>query len=522
MIFIRFCKLFALPVALALLGGLLCLADGTSSGKGTGKSGAKGEASELWGANGEKWKDSSRLPDFSHAGYCCGEKPIPQVPVVTDVKKHGAAGNGTTDDTKAFLAAVAAVGGKGGAIFIPAGRYVLTDVVTISQSNVVLRGAGPDKTILVIPKPLAEIHPSGPVDQAKSKYAFSGGFIAIHGRSDAVKVTELAAAARRGDRQLTLKQSGGFRAGDYLRVQSDNSEAIGRLIHADQLDVAKQTCLERKNFIDWVARVVSVDGAKVTLDRPLRLDLHKEWNIEITTWRPRLQDVGVEDLSFEFAGVPKKPHLKEDGFNAIHMTGAANSWVRNVTIIDADNGVIVGGCRFCRIEKVTCRAAKRKTPTGHHALWATGGSQDCLFTDFDIDTQYVHDLTVEGFANGNVFMKGKGQMLNFDHHRNAPYENLFTELNVGNPRRLWESSGRGDRGPHAGARETVWNLECRGGQAPQAVPDWPQLNVIGVAGYKKQTIAEKQWIEPCEGNVEPGNLYEAQLQKRLGRKPAEK
>ncbi len=513
----RFCRTCIPVFAVALLGGWMCMAES----KTTARPASKGELSELWGAGGEKWKDTSRLPDFSCAGYHCGEKPIPQVAVVTDVKKHGAVGNGTADDTKAFQAAIAAVSDKGGAVFIPAGRYVLTDVVTISKSNIVLRGAGPDKTVLVIPKPLAEIHPAGPVDQAKSPYAFSGGFIAIRGRSECTKVAELAEPAKRGDRQLVLSRAGAFQVGDFLRVLSGNEESLGRAIHADQMDVAKETCLERKNFIDWVARVVSVDGAKVTIDRPLRLDLRKEWKIDITTWRPKLQEVGVEDLSFEFPGVPKKPHLKEDGYNAMHITGAANSWVRNVTIIDADNGVIVGGSRFCRIEKVTCKTAKRKTPSGHHALWATGGSQDCLFTDFDIDTQYVHDLTVEGFASGNVFMKGKGQALNFDHHRNAPYENLFTELNVGNPRRIWESSGRGDRGPHAGARETVWGLE-HSGQNPQAVPDWPQLNVIGVSGYKKQTTTDKLWVEPCEGNVEPGNLYEAQLQRRLGRKPAGK
>ena len=92
-----------------------------------------------------------------------------------------------------------------------------------------------------------------------------------------------------------------------------------------------------------------------------------------------------------------------------------------MTAIDADNGVIVGGSRFCRIENMRFKAAKRSGLTGHHALWATGSSQDCLFTNFRMDTTYVHDLTVEGFANGNVFTKGSGIEINFDHHRNAPY-----------------------------------------------------------------------------------------------------
>ena len=36
--------------------------------------------SELWGESGERRTLQSRLPDFSHAGYHCGEKPLPDLP----------------------------------------------------------------------------------------------------------------------------------------------------------------------------------------------------------------------------------------------------------------------------------------------------------------------------------------------------------------------------------------------------------------------------------------------------------
>src|SRR5262245_30653595 len=77
--------------------------------------------SELWGSQGEDWSPSSRLPDFSHAGYHSGDKAIPTVPVRTNVKDFGATGNGSTDDTAAFQRALAAT--SNGALYIPAGRY---------------------------------------------------------------------------------------------------------------------------------------------------------------------------------------------------------------------------------------------------------------------------------------------------------------------------------------------------------------------------------------------------------------
>jgi hypothetical protein len=433
------------------------------------------------------------LPDFSRAGYRCGEQPLPELAVTVNVKKFGAIGDGRTDDTAAFRKAVT----EGGVIFIPAGRYVLTDTVRIERSGVVLRGAGADKTVLVIPKSLQQIHPKGPVDEFKSPYSFGGAFIEVSGGEKGKKLSAVATSSVRGTRQVTLHGVSGVKVGDWLRFTMNNFPALGRHIHANKADVGTDTQRHR-SFFDWVARVTAVNGNTVTLDRALRLDLRPEWEAEAWTWQPTVQEVGIEDVCFVFPGVPKKPHLKEEGFNAIHMRGVANSWVRRVRIVDADNGVTLGGCRFCQIDQTQFVAVKRKDPSGHHALWATGSSQDCLFSNFEIKTKYVHDLTVEGFANGNVFMKGRGVAMNFDHHRNAPYENLFTELNVGDPRRLWESGGRDDRGPHSGARATFWNIRAGGGKVP-STPDWPEIITVGVCSALRG---------------QPPNLYDAQRSKR--------
>src|SRR6516225_2936719 len=115
------------------------------------------QTSGLWGTNGEKWNPRSRLPDFSFAGYHSGEAPLPHVATGVSVKDFGAKGDGQTDDTAAFLKALTTV--KSGAIEVPPGRYRITDILEIQRSGLVLRGAGPDKTVLFFPKPLNEIKP---------------------------------------------------------------------------------------------------------------------------------------------------------------------------------------------------------------------------------------------------------------------------------------------------------------------------------------------------------------------------
>lgn len=113
------------------------------------------DTSELWGTQGELWTPSSRLPDFSFAGYQSGISPIPSPPAVVNVRDFGAIGNGIADDTNAFEAAIAAA--TNGAVWIPAGRYQISRVLYIRKSNLVLRGAGQGATTLVFTKHLSEL-----------------------------------------------------------------------------------------------------------------------------------------------------------------------------------------------------------------------------------------------------------------------------------------------------------------------------------------------------------------------------
>lgn len=432
---------------------------------------------------------------------------MPDFPVVANIKDFGARGDGVTDDTAAFQRAVAEM--PAGALWIPAGRYCLTGVVEITRSGRVLCGEGPDKTVIVCPRSLQEVKPLPRKAFGKSRYAFTGGFFTFRGDDAGGKMADVTRAARRGDRVLTVSSTDGIKTGDRVRLQmNDEGSRLGRHLHAEVMEAAETTRKEMTPMVSWVAAVKSARDGKIVLDRPLRLDVRPEWQAEIFSYAPTLSESGLENLRIEFPGRPKKPHLLEEGFNAIHFVGASDCWVRNVVICDADNGVTVGGfSRFCTVEKVVFEAARRKEPAGHHALWATGGSQDCLFQDFEVRTIYLHDLTVEGRANGNVFRRGRGVALNFDHHRNAPYENLFSQIDVGQARRVWTSSGRGDRGPHAGARETFWNVSGAGNFPP--VPNWPQMNVVGVPVKVPRRGSSDVWVE-VQPAIHPPELLHAQ------------
>lgn len=458
-----------------------------------------------------------RLPDFSYAGYHMGDRAIPDVPAVTDAKAYGVVADGVTDDTAALRRALDAT--KDGALVLPEGRIVILDTVRIPRGHVVVRGRGAAKTFLVMPKSLEEIHPPG--DPLHHR---SFGFLEARGTEPEVVLGRVTALAARGSRRLELDSPIMVKPGELVRVRMSNAEGLLRTLLGPTLAPGPQTHVDMDHYVDWVAPIEKIVGRGVVLSRPLRVDVRPEWSAEVLAFHPTLEEIGIEGITFEFPGTPKAVRMEEEGFFAIYLRGVSNAWVRDVEIVDADNGITLDECRFARVERVRLRVAHRTVPSGHHALWAKA-SQDCLFTDFRIETQFEDELTVEGFANGNVFMRGVGEALGLDHHRNAPYENLFTDLDVGSPARLFKSGGDAERGPHAGVRETLWNVRHRGHPPPlpgalhydrPVDSGWPELNLIGVKGYAATSPDSPVWID--EAPDAPPNLYEAQRAARLGRR----
>jgi len=81
----------------------------------------------------------------------------------------------------------------------------------------------------------------------------------------------------------------------------------------------------------------------------------------------------------------------------------------------------------------------------------------------------------------------------FDHHRRAPFSNLYTEISAGEGNRLWQGGGDESDGPMSGAWETFWNVTAA---HPVGIAPWAiQGNFIGVtSGEKTQTPTEGNWL----------------------------
>ena len=154
--------------------------------------------------------------------------------------------------------------------------------------------------------------------------------------------------------------------------------------------------------------------------------------------------------------------------------------------------------------------------TGHHGIEISGS--DNLCENFTFKTSFIHDLGVTKGSFGNVYSHGSGPDINLDHHKRAPYENLFTEIDAGKGSRLWKCGGGKNLGKNSGARETFWNIKTSTGITVPPRNFAPDLiNIIGLK-INSETIKSPggKWIEVIlPTKVIPQNLYKSQLMHRL-------
>jgi hypothetical protein len=107
-----------------------------------------------------------------------------------------------------------------------------------------------------------------------------------------------------------------------------------------------------------------------------------------------------------------------------------------------------------------------------------------------------------------------------DHHREANYASLFSNLDCGAGTRPFNSGGSGDRGAHSGAYSTYWNIR---GAMPMQLPPadfGPLLNFIGVEIKSSGTTSPYQWVieQIAPNSLCPIELQEAMRARRLGGK----
>jgi hypothetical protein len=471
------------------------------------------EESALWGAAGELFDARGRLMDWSYAGYRAGEARLPDRAPTISVLDHGAVPDDGDDDTAALQAALEAAG-TGDVVYLPAGVYVLREPLTL-KSGVVLAGAGADASVLDVPVSLTDLYGNpGLEGGGNSSYAFGGAFLKARGKDDGDELAQVTAPAERGDTFLALSSTDGIEVGQWIHVdQTDAGGALIDRLHADLQQGGDGNTGDEA--MEHYTRVTAIADGGIELERPLPVDVDLDWTPRVRAFEPSVSELGIEHLTVRFPETSYPGHFKEQGYNAIELSGVFHAWVRDVKVVNGDYGVSITSSHFVTVADVVIDAANERS--GHHAL-NCGHGGDNLYIGFDVRVSFVHDLTVEWYTTGNVFTQGIGKNLSLDHHRAAPYATLWTELDLGTGTNVWKSGGSGNRGPHSAAYDTLWNVRADSALKLPADDYGPRMNFVGFLTAAGEATSDLDWwfeaIEPDA--LVPANLWLAMRERRLG------
>eukprot|EP00611_Tribonema_gayanum_P010268 TRINITY_DN2022_c0_g1_i2.p1 TRINITY_DN2022_c0_g1~~TRINITY_DN2022_c0_g1_i2.p1 ORF type:complete len:459 (-),score=85.08 TRINITY_DN2022_c0_g1_i2:483-1859(-) len=434
-------------------------------------------------------------------------------------------GDGSVDDSPAFIAAISAMANKD-VLLVPAGIYRMDSQVVISKRISIL-GEGSGKVTIVYTRAAMAPNP----DPFGNNAVFSYQGAAFY--SDATKITTVKPTGKRGGNTITVTSTTGVAVGIWVALTMAapaGVDPMGTRWAPMNMGAAgcNDYCTGRYAFAH-ISRVASVDTAAktVVLERPLPWSLFNTFTPqELHRIRPAIANIGVEGMKILCVSGRYVKHLEEKGFNGIELINVFNSWVRDVVIDNSDIGINVLGSAFVTVTATQINGygddrrmveLDHGVPVwGHHGLWVGHNSTSVLFEDFNINTTYVHDLSVDEYADSVVFSRGKGLNINMDHHMAQNYGTLWTEINIGAGTRPFQSGGRTGRGLHAGSFTTFWTVTGSQGLGGLDNNFGPYMNFVNVgkpsSTYPTGGLTSNWAVDPSE---RPVNFYQAQRAVRL-------
>jgi hypothetical protein len=506
---------------------------------------------KIWGIAGESW-NKDLLLDWSFSGYANKERSsYLEPPFAANVLDFGAVSDGEADCTEPFRAAIEHVSNiGGGTIVIPEGKYRITKRLVLNKNNVVLKGEG-SGSILYFPHSLSHIDGVN-VDKhiqsgdMQSPYAWRDGVLQIAGLDPGSQDRSSGSTgwvvrdSKMGERHLILDSTHGLAPGQWIRVlQSDTGGSLTSYLYGTDYDKmaallaseedCEPTCASgisnEKDLVRWATRILSIEENNVVvLQRSLPMDVSPGWNARLMAIPASMpKENGIRDLTVEFATSKASKHHHDEGYNAILVSNAVNAFVSNVTIRNADQGILVQRSQMVSIEGVTIETTKsRRTaqvPWEGHLGVGLYDSSDVEVGSFDIRGEYLHDLSVRGGIMC-VFHHGKGVNLRLDTHRSAPYGILFSDIYLGAGHRPFGTGGYLSRGMPVAKFATYYNLR----NSKYKPIEMPYMTVAGSCSWGRLVNYIGKWTgEECSGyhverissnSVQPRDLYDAMIKRK--------
>ncbi|MNK22603.1 FG-GAP repeat protein [compost metagenome] len=419
---------------------------------------------------------ASRRVDWSNPGY--GSAIPTTYGAVINITSYGANGSDHYPDDVAVNAAVAAANPNVlTMIYFPTGHYIFNNPITITKSNIVLKGAGPSYTKLTF-------------------NTMTRSCITIQGSEDSNEIP-ISTGAAKDTKVLQLNSVTSLQVGDYIEIKRD-------MIPEEQCAVpdADGACEETtsNHAYGQIVKItdINIPEKKITIEDGLSMDHNSN------TFRLRklnmVERVGIQDLYIT------ERHFTNDITDyTIYANRVARVWISGVESYLA-NKHHFGVERSTRVEIRGCYINQSRVYTdGGYSIYIGMRSTNCL-AENNILTFHRHCVVLSGSPNRNVVgynystaTKYGGEPSEFLCHGYYPHSNLF-EGNIGGSMDIDQYWGK--NGP--------FNTLFRNSFTHWTIKWAPNINIVGnrsYVNYYSSTYSDLLNANNSETSVEPTSSF---------------
>ena len=536
--------------------------------------------------------ENNVLLDFSYAGYDHGETAPPEVTVtenadgtctasngytVYNIETYGADGTDELTDREAFINMLTAALGepetndagdqmtfphtnaaKNIIFYFPEGNFILhTEAdnnteqnksvsILIRGSNIILKGAGRDKTTLTMQDPNLPsqgedvMYSSPDMIQLKHNTGIQSGNVLATVTGDSPK----------GSFSVTVGGASGLREGDWvcLYMKNSDSEVVAEELSPYTVGTSDQgatwTIATEGVTVQDLHQVRSVSGNTVTFYEPIMHEVKAAYDWTIVGYQ-HYENVGVEDLTF--AGNAKEgfdhhASWEDDGaYKPISMTRLVNSWMRRVDFVSVSEA-----CSVIESANVSVYDCEISGTRGHAAIRSQASSRVFIGAVKDLAEGLKMDDLGHDVVGSNVEWTGQYHAVGvskqsigavlwrnlwgpdgcFESHATQPRATLIDCCEGGWKR--WRQGGDAVQMPNHLADLTIWNFDNTTAYSgtwkwwDQSSYWWKFLPPTIVGFHGQSVTFDETQTKRIESNgtpVQPESLYEAQLERRLGAVP---
>lgn len=446
------------------------------------------------------------IPDFSAVGYYRGDKPLPDIPVVTTLSPTDNAKNAIQSAIDELSKRPLDPNGFRGAILLKKGRYEIPGNINIRASGIVLRGEGTETKLIAtgnVQQPLISVNGNGSLSEV---------------RGSRIKITDKYVPV--GAFSFNVASAAGLKPGDAIVIFRPGTEQWIRDIRMDQIEANPNTVQWKPQEYDlhFERTITSIKGNRITIDNPIVMGMEEQYGggeIYRYTFEGRIQHVGVENIYCESAYTSDT--AEDHAWDAVRFNRVENGWIRNVTARYFGYSCVNLGwlTKFITVKDCFSFDPKSKITGSRRYSFNNDGQLNLFINCQAADGR--HDFVTGARVLGpNVFYNCKAVQAHADigpHHRWAVgtlYDNIVTdgEINV-QDRGNW-GTGHG----WAGVTQILWN--CTAKRAAVQNPWASGKNYcIGLNGAKASGRLsgrpDGEWEGQNKPGLHPASLYMAQL-----------